>query len=257
MLLHPPAKINLFLAIRAKNPDGFHELDTIFARANALQDELRIEPADQFTFTCAELPGEDNLVLKAVRLLEQHTGRSFKYKIQLTKHIPIAAGLGGGSSDAASTLLALNELEQLGLTRQELMQLGAQVGMDVPFFLSGHEVARGTHYGERITPLPALPPQVALSIEPGPATLTQNAYAAWDAAALTSTKNPDALIAALHRQDAAAILKNLHNDFDRLAPQSAQATRVCPPGAVRIQAGSGGAHVVLSVDDTKPTGSQE
>jgi len=236
--LRCPAKVNLYLAILGRDPSGYHEIDTVFVRVPTLADELTIEPAEKLQIEF--LPGEgiepgDNTLSKAVQLLEAHTGRPFNYKIRVTKNIPLQSGLGGGSSDAASLLLYLNDHENLGLSPTELAALGAQVGMDVPFFLSGYEVARGTHYGEKITPLPALPPGLKITIEPGRAISTQEAYARWDVAPELMNSKLQPLLLALQNQDAVALISAVHNDFEYLIPECGLYSKT------RHLCGSGGA----------------
>lgn len=133
-----PAKINLGLNIISKREDGFHNLETIFYPIN-LNDKISFEKFDYSLFATnnEQLKSEvdSNLVLRALHLLEEVTGRKLNCKIFLEKHIPIGAGLGGGSSNAASTLLALNELFELNLTIDDLKPLALSLGSDVPFFL--------------------------------------------------------------------------------------------------------------------------
>lgn len=223
-----PAKVNLFLAILGKDESGYHLLDTVFVRLPELADVLEIEPAKELTFECRAFPGEDNTVMKTLRLLEQKTGRRFTYKIRLIKNIPLQSGLGGGSSDAAALLLYLNETEKLGFTREELMELGVKVGMDVPFFISGYEVAHGTHYGEILSSLPPLPSETKIEI--GLTTIpvsTKEAFAEWDKRGLMSnapTYTPGIL----------------HNDFEQIFPDLS----FKKPNTVLT--GSGGAYVTIN-----------
>jgi 4-diphosphocytidyl-2-C-methyl-D-erythritol kinase len=141
MQLSAPAKINLSFEIKGRRPDGFHEIETLMAPIS-LADRLvieRTEDSDATRFSCDDpsLPaGEDNLVVRAAKLFRERTGISDGIAIDLEKKIPHGAGLGGGSSDAASTLLGLNELFGAGLNSEELLQLGAQLGSDVPFFVA-------------------------------------------------------------------------------------------------------------------------
>lgn len=214
-----PAKVNLFLAIQGKDISGYHLLDTVFMSTQLFQDTLTLEPAAAPSFECATLPAKGNSVTKALKVLEDHTGRAFNYRITLEKGIPPGSGLGGASSDAAALLQTLNDLEALQFSQETLLMLGAQVGMDVPFFLSGYEMAHGTHYGEILEPLPPLPPEIQVQIQLGeqPAS-TEEMFGRWDAAGLVSTKTSAAFIAALHAKDPAAILQNLHNDFQQFYP---------------------------------------
>lgn len=150
------AKINLTLQVLRKRADGYHEIVSVL-QSISLSDTLTVSPASGLNLSAPGLdcPVEDNLALKAARLLQETTGCTLGADIRLQKRIPSAAGLGGGSSDAATTLLALNELWGLGLARASLLTLAAGLGSDVPFFLYGGTVlAQGR--GERLTPLPSL-----------------------------------------------------------------------------------------------------
>ena len=151
-----PAKINLYLRVVGKRPDGYHELESLFERIT-LADALTFEshPTDiQLSCNRPGLScGEDNLVMKAARLLQKETGAKQGAAIQLTKRIPIASGLGGGSSDAATTLLGLNELWGLKLKPQTLIEYGSRLGSDVAFFLYNASYAIGTGRGEICRPL--------------------------------------------------------------------------------------------------------
>ena len=133
-----PAKINLSLRIAAKRPDGFHELETLVLPLPNLTDELIFTEASEFSLKC-DTPGvptdESNLVSRALRLFEQNTGKTCSYQINLTKNIPHGAGLGGGSADAAHTFLALNELTEAGVSKEELSEWAGQLGSDIPLFL--------------------------------------------------------------------------------------------------------------------------
>jgi 4-diphosphocytidyl-2-C-methyl-D-erythritol kinase len=152
-----PAKVNLFLEIHGKRPDGYHDLSTLIVAVD-LYDDLEFAPADDGTteLVC-DLPelsvGQDNLIHKAAERLRQKTGSTRGVKIHLTKRIPWAAGLGGGSSDAAATLAGLNILWDLGLSQEELSQLAGELGSDIPFFLNG-PAAWCLGRGERIEPVP-------------------------------------------------------------------------------------------------------
>lgn len=148
-----PAKINLVLEILGKREDGFHELRSLIQTID-LYDTLYFEISDKVSFECTELSlrTSDNLVLKAIKLVREATGCSKGVKVRLEKHIPWGAGLGGGSSNAATTLLALNKLWGLGLSLPKLTTLAAKLGSDVPFFLHGGlALVEGT--GEKVTPL--------------------------------------------------------------------------------------------------------
>lgn len=255
-----PAKFNLFLAIGDRDESGYHELDTVFVRTSELQDFIHIEKGEPDTgivldVTWPDLPEEEipeqkNSVLHAIRLLKSETGQDFNYAITLEKHIPPRSGLGGGASDAAAILLYLNEHEGLQLTHEKLMQIGAEIGADVPFFISGHQVAHGTHYGEKITALPSLPRTLQHKIIlTGQEVSTPEAFAAWDERGQKSEADSSKLIAALKSEDAAQILAAVHNDFQALQPEIITSCPPCSPKDVIVLAGSGGACVSLSAGD--------
>lgn len=132
-----PAKINFGLFVTRKRIDGFHDIETIFYPLN-LYDELIIKKSEHLKFNCNNLSlltENNNLVLKAVKLLEKYSGRKLPVEIHLEKNIPIGAGMGGGSSDAAAILLSLNEIFRLGFSTDLLKEFGLELGSDVPFFI--------------------------------------------------------------------------------------------------------------------------
>lgn len=135
-----PAKINLFLHVVGRRPDGFHLLQSVF-RLLDFGDTLHIAPRQdgiiRRTHDVAGIPEDRDLAISAARLLQSKTGCKLGADIAVEKHIPMGGGLGGGSSDAATVLLVLNRLWQLDLSRQRLIELGLQLGADVPFFVFG------------------------------------------------------------------------------------------------------------------------
>lgn len=151
-----PAKTNLWLRILGKRDDGFHEIDTRMV-CLSLKDRLRLKwrDDDKVELRCSDpsLPvGEENLVVKAVRALEKYCGKAFSVSIDLEKNIPSGAGLGGGSSDAAAVLRALNEMADLKLGEEELSGVAATIGSDIPFFVYGRPCdCRGR--GEVVVPV--------------------------------------------------------------------------------------------------------
>lgn len=160
------AKINLSLEVLGRRRDGYHDLVTILQTVD-LYDTLSFEPAAEITLTCnvPGLAGADNLVLRAAHLLRRATGQTGGAAIHLEKGIPVAAGLGGGSSDAATTLVALSRLWGLHMSESNLHNLAAALGSDVPFFLVGGTcLAQGR--GEVLTPLPPLPEHWVVLVRP-------------------------------------------------------------------------------------------
>ena len=132
------AKLNLTLEVLRRREDGYHDLASILQTVD-LWDELTFEGSGRIEFECSDelLAGDDNLVVRAAEVLRQEVGASAGARIMLRKGIPVAAGLGGGSADAAATLRGLNRLWELGLSEGELVEIGAKVGSDVPFLVGG------------------------------------------------------------------------------------------------------------------------
>jgi 4-diphosphocytidyl-2-C-methyl-D-erythritol kinase len=173
-----PAKLNLSLRILGKRPDGFHEIDTMMVKLPGLADEITITPSSNFSFTCSDptLPTDErNLVVKATNALSEKSGQPLPFHIHLGKHIPHGAGLGGGSSNAATTLLALNGQLEFPLSAEDLHTLAASLGSDVPFFLYAG-AARCTGRGEIINAAPQPPELPIILFKPGFSVSTPDAY---------------------------------------------------------------------------------
>ena len=160
------AKINLCLEVMGRRDDGYHQVATVLHTAD-LADRLTFQPSDSLSLECDVPPvaTERNMIVQAARLLQQHTGYSLGATMTLEKGIPVANGLGGGSSNAAATLKALNTLWDLKLSRARLSELAALLGSDVPFFLEGGcALAEGR--GEILTPLPPITDRWAVILCP-------------------------------------------------------------------------------------------
>jgi 4-diphosphocytidyl-2-C-methyl-D-erythritol kinase len=181
-----PAKLNLFLRVLARESDGFHQIETLFCLVS-LSDRLRVERRDGHAVTIEVTggdtgPPDQNLALRAAAMVQEATGRRFGVHLTLEKRIPARAGLGGGSSDAAASLLATNQLAGGAVPRHELLQFAARLGSDVPFFLGGGSLALGWGRGERLLRLPPLPAAPALLVIPAVGVGTPEAYGWVDAA---------------------------------------------------------------------------
>jgi 4-diphosphocytidyl-2-C-methyl-D-erythritol kinase len=176
------AKVNLWLSVVGRRADGYHLLDSLVVFTD-LADVLEVRPADGLSLDvegprAAEIAGEaDNLVLKAARLLAGRAGVSPRAAIRLAKHIPVAAGLGGGSADAAAALLALIDLWRVAMPVEELFDLGATLGADVPMCLAGR-TALVSGVGEVLRLAPTLPPCAILMVNPGTPLATPDVFAA-------------------------------------------------------------------------------
>jgi 4-diphosphocytidyl-2-C-methyl-D-erythritol kinase len=163
-----PGKLNLFLHVLGRRPDGMHDLQTVFRLIDRC-DRVGVRAREDGAIRFSGAFGEDNICVRAARQLQAATGAARGADLALEKWLPVGGGLGGGSSDAATVLLVLNRFWKLNLKRMELMQLGARLGADVPLFLYGRN-ALGEGIGERLTGLDLKPawylvltPQVSVS----------------------------------------------------------------------------------------------
>ncbi len=179
LTLAAPAKINYLLDVIGKRPDGYHDLRMIMQRVN-LCDEitLTLTNTPDINVTCNSKgapDGPENIAWKAARTMLDRAESGSGVNIEIIKNIPVAAGLGGGSSDAASVLMGMNELLQLGLTDQKLMEIGCKLGADVPFFIF-KKTALAEGVGEKLTTLPEMPKCWILLVNPGVSVSTAWVY---------------------------------------------------------------------------------
>lgn len=176
------AKVNLWLNVVGRRSDGYHLLDSLVAFVD-LADQVDARPADRLSLgldgpLAGALAGEaDNLVLRAARRLADRAGVAPRAAIRLVKHVPVAAGLGGGSADAAATLRELVELWRVAMPEEELFDLAAGLGADVPMCLAGR-TAFVSGVGERLAWAPPLPECAVLLVNPGAALATRDVFAA-------------------------------------------------------------------------------
>ena len=182
MQVFAPAKVNLSLRILGKRDDGFHEIESVIALIS-LCDELDIEKQSRWIdFSCDDLSipsGDENLVVSAAKAFFEVTKLKAGVAIALKKKIPHGAGLGGGSSDAASTLLGLNELFETKLPRKALAKIGGSIGSDVPFFIfQSTAICKGR--GELVAPMKLREPLSILLLKPEFGTPTPWAYKLWE-----------------------------------------------------------------------------
>lgn len=183
LTLPAPAKINLSLRVLRRREDGFHEIESLMTPLPSLADQITLSDAidGNFHFSCSEPSlesGEGNLVVKASRAFEKAISMEVKCAVHLEKHIPHGAGLGGGSSDAATTLLALNNWYDSPVDEETLIKVAGEIGSDVPFFLlNGPGTVRGR--GEIIEAAPAHAPLPVLLLKPTFGVATPDAYRRW------------------------------------------------------------------------------
>src|SRR5512139_3297347 len=234
MRILAPAKLNLFLHITGRRPDGFHDLETVFQLVD-LCDELHIEARDDGRIVrdpppsdalLASLADEDDLTVRAARLLQQASGTRLGASLHVTKRIPAGGGLGGGSSDAAAVLLALNELWSLHWPPERLAALGLALGSDVPVFVHGQSAfARGR--GEVLTPID-LPSRWFLIVHPGVSVSTREIFGAPELTRDTAPLRIAALPADGGRNDCEAVVRRRYppvaQALDLLAPLGARLT---------------------------------
>ncbi len=225
------AKINLTLEVLGRRADGYHEVATVLQQID-LKDTLSfISLAEHrgITLDCKhtdlalstpspKYKKPPNLVMEAANLLQEVAGSRHGAAISITKRIPIAAGLGGGASDAAATLKALNELWGLGLSLDEMLPLASRLGSDTAFFLHGG-TALGEGRGERISPLPTLPPSQVLLLRPPlsvPSRKTESLYASLDPSCFSEGQFTRSMVASLHHVDKPPP-SSFFNAFERIA----------------------------------------
>jgi 4-diphosphocytidyl-2-C-methyl-D-erythritol kinase len=241
-----PAKVNLRLSVLGRRADGYHDIDTLFQAIDLADDlvvrlggegiRLRVSGADVG-------PEEENLAYRAAARFAQDFGLRDGIDIELTKRIPAGAGLGGGSADAAGTLLALAALTGVPRSERRLLDAAASIGSDVAFFLGESALARGRGRGERLEPLPALPVADLVVVSPPVHVSTAEAYAAltasragaplgsvdfetprtWNDVAVQATNDFQSLIAARHPEVARAL--------ESLGSAGAKFTLMCGSGS--------------------------
>ena len=170
LTLKAPAKVNYLLDVIGRRSDGYHDLRMVMQRVNLCDDiSITLTETPDLTVSCGikGVPdGPGNIAWKAARIMLDQAGSGLGASITITKNIPVAAGLGGGSSDAASVLMGMNELLELGLTDQKLMEIGVKLGADVPFFIF-KKTALAEGIGEQLQVMPAMPSLWILLVNPG------------------------------------------------------------------------------------------
>lgn len=214
LTIHAHAKINLGLDVIGKLENGYHELKMIMQTIN-LYDKLTFSRREDsniiLTSNISSLPCNDNnLIIKAVKLMTERFQLTQGVDIKLSKHIPIAAGMAGGSSDAAVTLKAMNDLFDLGLSLKELMELGVTLGADIPYcLLEGTALSEGI--GEILTPLPAMPKCNILIVKPNVNVSTKFVYQNLKLTSDTIHPDIDGMVDAIKQNDLSGILSRLGN----------------------------------------------
>ena len=215
--LNAYAKVNLTLDVGGERPDGYHDVESVM-HTIALHDSITLREAgngvELIVPDGATVPADHrNLVVRTAQMLREMFGVQRSVQIELAKRIPVAAGLGGGSSDAAVTLLGLVQMWKLRLEGRQMLSLAMKLGTDVPFFLEGGgAVARGK--GEKLTFLPPLPTTWMVLARPHAEVLTAWAYKQLQPAAISSRPDTQSMIGAIRREDVRDVGRLLHNVFE-------------------------------------------
>ena len=206
-----PAKLNLMLRITGRRDDGYHLLQTVFQFVE-LCDWLTFHPTDDGIVRLARtLPGvqeADDLTVRAARLLQAETGRKLGVTIQVEKNLPMGGGLGGGSSNAATTLVVLNALWELGLSKERLLTLGLRLGADVPVFIFGQS-SWGEGVGEKLSEI-SIPEQWVVIIKPDCHVATSEIFAAKDLTRNSKSITMPGFIGGEHQNDCLAVVCQRH-----------------------------------------------
>ena len=253
------SKINIGLAITGKREDGYHNIDSIF-QSIRLSDSIYFAKHHSVVFSggAPELPeymqklvtyGEENLALKALRAIQAYTGCKAGAAIHLLKRVPIQAGLGGGSADAAAMLVGLNRFWDLRLTQEELLQIGATLGSDVPFLLQGG-TARGTGRGEILTYGKSPDPHWLLLVKPKVSVSTAAAYGRFTNKSVATKQTIDTVQQHLENNDLKSAFLTSANTFEELLFPDHEELVICKEfftssGYPTIMTGSGPTMVVL------------
>lgn len=253
------SKINIGLAITGKRDDGYHNIDSIF-QSIRLADSIYFAKHHSVVFSgvAPELPqyiqdlipyDERNLALKALREVQKYTGYKAGAAIHLMKRVPAAAGLGGGSADAAAMLLGLNKFWDLRLTMDELMTLGAKLGSDVPFLLKGG-TARGTGRGEELVHHSSPEPHWLLLVKPEISVSTAAAYGRYNGKSNATSDTITNVLHHLEQNDMYGAFTNSANTFEELLFPDHEELITCKEfftsrGCPTIMTGSGPTMVVL------------
>ena len=218
MILRANCKINLGLDILRRRADGFHDLETVMFPVTGLYDEVEVvrtaAPGAEFRAEglAVDCAPEENICLKAFRLMQRHYGVD-GVSIRLDKRVPFGAGLGGGSSDAAAVLRALERLTGAGFTRAELEEMGAQVGSDVPYCVAGGTMlAEGR--GERLTPVTPMPRMPVVICKPDFPISTPELFHRVDARTSRCHPDTEGICAALADGDMPRLARRMYNVFE-------------------------------------------
>jgi len=211
------AKINLYLDVISRYPDGYHRIESVM-QSVSLHDLIEISPASNINVVCSkeELCGQDNLAFRAAELIRRRMGFGLGATINIKKRIPVAAGLAGGSADAAATLTGLNVFWGLGLSLGQLQQIGSELGADVPFCLAGGTMlAEGR--GELLSALSPMPEASIVLVTPPIHVSTAEIYSALDQENLPPLNRKEKILDALNAKNLAYLADSFENILENVA----------------------------------------
>lgn len=261
--LRAPAKVNLYLAVGPRRPDGYHDLTTVFqALDERASDTVTVSPAPSLQVVCEPdigVPVLDNLAARAVTALADATGREPHLRLHIRKRIPAAGGLGGASSDAAAALLGACALWGVDPASSDVVAIARRLGADVVFFLTGGTALYAGRGDELVETLPT-PSMSIVLVNPGEPVPTPAAYAEFDRLPVRSVPSAAPLLAALRSGDVPSVAGAMHNGLDEaacaIAPGSAAALRHLrsAPGVLgALVSGSGSTVFGVCADEAAAT----
>lgn len=259
--LEAHAKINLFLEVGEKRPDGYHDIASIMAEVPGLYDTVTVRAAKDISVTCSDsrIPtGMDNIACRAAAEYFRRTGISGGAEIHIEKRIPAAAGLAGGSTDGAAVFLALNEMYG-ALSHDKIMAAGAAVGADVPFCIMGG-VCAAYGIGEKLYPVcHAVPGNIVVAIGASEKMSTAEAYGKIDALGGRDVRSADNMIAAVKSGDVSRIAVEMYNIFEAVTDHSSEIKRIMEScgAAGTLMSGSGPAVFGMFEDDSSAKSAAE
>jgi len=218
VVLHCPAKVNYYLRVTGRRPDGYHDLVNVMCKVS-LFDEITMTVGGAGLSVVSDTPGvpsgPENIVYRGIRLLLDTAGQEIGVDIGIRKHIPAQSGLGGASSDAAAVMARLNEMLGLGFSHRDLIALGAKIGSDVPFFLFGSP-AVATGKGEILEMIGGIPEAWLVIVKPAEGISTRGAYEKID---LVLTEEKKHIIMPKFIDTLDSLIGSMHNDFEPVAEE--------------------------------------
>lgn len=213
------AKVNLTLDITGRRPDGYHDIESVMQTVS-LCDTVVVSKSSEITVSCddSELCGDSNLAYTAAKRFFEATGIDGGAKIEITKSIPKASGLGGGSSDAAAVLRALNRLYMTNLSDDKLIDIAVKIGADVPFLVfGGTKLCKGV--GEKLETVSSLPECYIVIIKEGSKPSTGELYKRFDSEGADSRPDTQLMLSSLQNKDLTGVAANLCNVFEKSVPE--------------------------------------